>query len=148
MSKTYKFIEEFAKKYPGTVAWRKKAHAKVVDKHLNPEETVSYAFCAQKGFSSFDIFNTYAVAITNKRIIIAQKRLLFGYLFISVTPDLFNDLSIKTGIIWGKACIDTAKEVIVLSNLSKSSVDEIETNITEFMMEEKRKLTVKVGKEA
>ena len=76
------------------------------------------------------------------------SRLLFGYLFISVTPDLFNDLSIKTGIIWGKACIDTAKEVIVLSNLSKSSVDEIETNITEFMMEEKRKLTLKVGKEA
>ena len=148
MSKTYNFIQEFSKKYPGTVAWRKKAHAKVIDKHLNPEEKVSYAFCAQKGFSSFDIFNTYAVAITNKRIIIAQKRLLFGYLFISVTPDLFNDLSIKTGIIWGKACIDTAKEVIVLSNLSKSSVDEIETNITEFMMEEKKKLTVKVGKEA
>lgn len=148
MSKTYNFIQEFSKKYPGTVAWRKKAHAKVIDKHLNPEEKVSYAFCAQKGFSSFDIFNTYGVAITNKRIIIAQKRLLFGYLFISVTPDLFNDLSIKTGIIWGKACIDTAKEVIVLSNLSKSSVDEIETNITEFMMEEKKKLTVKVGKEA
>lgn len=148
MSKTYNFIQEFSKKYPGTVAWRKKAHAKVIDKHLNPEEKVNYAFCAQKGFSSFDIFNTYGVAITNKRIIIAQKRLLFGYLFISVTPDLFNDLSIKTGIIWGKACIDTAKEVIVLSNLSKSSVDEIETNITEFMMEEKKKLTVKVGKEA
>lgn len=148
MSKTYNFIQEFSKKYPGTVAWRKKAHAKVIDKHLNPEEKVSYAFCAQKGFSSFDIFNTYGVAITNKRIIIAQKRLLFGYLFISVTPDLFNDLSIKTGIIWGKACIDTAKEVIVLSNLSKSSVDEIETNITEFMMAEKKKLTVKVGKEA
>ena len=147
MSETYKQIMEHARKFPGTVAWRKKAHSKVIDKHLNPEEKVTYAFCCQKGFSSFDIFNTYAVALTNKRIIIAQKRLLFGYLFISVTPDLFNDLSIKTGIIWGKACIDTAKEVIVLSNLSKASVDEIETNITEFMMEEKKKI-IKVGREA
>ena len=147
MSETYKMILEYTKKFPGTVAWRKKAHAKVIDKHLNPEEKVTYAFCCQKGYNSLDIFNTYAVALTNKRIIIAQKRLLFGYLFISVTPDLFNDLSIKTGIIWGKACIDTAKEVIILSNLSKASVDEIETHITEFMMEEKKRI-LKVGKGA
>lgn len=147
MSETYNKIMEYAKKFPGTIAWRKKAHAKVIDKHLNPGETVTYAFCCQKGYNSMDIFNTYAVALTNKRIIIAQKRLLFGYLFIAVTPDLFNDLTIKTGIIWGKACIDTAKEVIVLSNLSKESVDEIETNITEFMMNEKRKV-IKVGREA
>ncbi len=147
MSETYKKILEYAQKFPGTVAWRKKAHSKVIDKHLNPGEEVTYAFCCQKGFNSFDIFNTYAVALTNKRIMVAQKRLLFGYLFISITPDLFNDLSIKTGIIWGKACIDTAKEVVVLSNLSKASVDEIETRITEFMMEEKKKL-IRVGKGA
>ena len=147
MGTIYKLIAEYAKKYPGTIAWRKKAHARVIEKHLNPEEHVTYAFCCQKGYSSCDIFNTYAVAITNKRIIVAQKRLLFGYLFLSITPDMFNDLSIKTGIIWGKVCIDTAKEMVVLSNVSKASMDEIETNISEYMMREKRNL-LKVGKGA
>lgn len=147
MGTIYQLISNYAKRYPSTIAWRKKAHAKVIEKHLNPEEHVTYAFCCQKGYSSFDIFNTYAVAITNKRIIVAQKRLLFGYLFLSITPDMFNDLSIKTGIIWGKVCIDTAKEMVVLSNVSKASMDEIETNISEYMMREKRNL-IKVGKGA
>lgn len=146
MSLVYEKIEEYAKKYPGTVAWRKKAHAKVIEKHLNPGEEVLYAFCCQKSFRSFEIFNTYAVVLTNKRILIAQKRILFGYLFLSITPDMFNDLTIKTGLIWGKACIDTVKEVVVLSNLSKDSVDEIETAITEYMMKEKKKY-VKIAKE-
>lgn len=139
MSKVYEMIDAYAKRYPGTIAWRKKAHAKIVEKHLNPGETVLYAFCCQRGYSSYEIFNTFAVVITNKRIIIAQKRVIFGYLFLSITPDMFNDLTIKTGIIWGKASIDTVKEVVVLSNLSKASVDEIETAVTEYIMREKKK---------
>ncbi len=146
MSTVLEKIEDYAKKYPGTIAWRKKAHAKVIEKHLNPGEEVLYAFCCQKGLSSLEIFNTYAVALTNKRILIAQKRVLFGYLFLAITPDMFNDLTIRTGIIWGKACLDTVKEVVVLSNLSKASVDEIETAITEYMMTEKKKY-VKIAKE-
>ena len=119
MGTIYKLVSDYAKKYPGTVAWRKKSHAKVIEKHLNPEEHVTYAFCCQKGYNSFDIFNTYAVAITNKRIIVAQKRLLFGYLFLSITPDMFNDLSIKSGIIWGA---DSSKEFDAVYNGKKNHV--------------------------
>lgn len=143
----YEKIMEHAKKYPKTIAWRKKAHAKVIEKHLNPGEEVLYAFCCQKGLPSWEIFNTYAVVLTNKRILMAQKRVLFGYLFLAITPDMFNDLTIKTGIIWGKACLDTVKEVVVLSNLAKDSVNEIETAITEYMMVEKKKY-VKIAKES
>lgn len=135
----YDKIMETHKRQPGGIRWRVKAHAKVIDKHLNPGEEVIFAFSAQKGLSSLEIFNTYAVAVTNKRIILAQKRLLFGYLFISITPDMFNDLTVYTGIIWGKVVIDTVKEVITLSNLSKKIVDDIETCITEVMMTEKKK---------
>ena len=39
----------------------------------------------------------------------------------------------------GKITIDTVKEKIVLTNLSKNSLDEIETTISEFMMSEKKK---------
>lgn len=135
----YQSIQENRKKNPGTIAWRTKAHSKVIESHLNPGEEVIYAFAAQKGYSSLEIFNTYAVAITNKRILIAQKRVIFGYLYISITPDMFNDLTVTTGIIWGKVLIDTVKEMIPLSNLSKQAVYEIETAITEVMMSEKKK---------
>lgn len=132
-------LKKFKSKHSSTIAWRLKAHSKVIEKHLNPGETVKYAFAAQKGFSSFDIFCTVAVVLTNNRILLAQKRLLFGYTYLAITPDLFNDITVKTGIIWGKVYIDTVKETVILSNLAKSAMDEIETEITEYMMEEKKK---------
>lgn len=70
---------------------------------------------------------------------IAQKRVLFGYSLNSITPDLFNDMQIYRGILWGKITIDTVKEVVILTNLDKKSLPEIETNISEFMMKEKKK---------
>lgn len=135
----YDKVKKFKREFPFTITWRLKAHSKVIEKHLNPNEEVLYVFAAQKGFSSFDIFSTYVIALTNKRIILAQKRVLFGYTFLTITPDMFNDLTVKSGILWGKVYIDTIKEVTVLSNISKSALNEIETEITEYMMSEKRK---------
>lgn len=135
----YEQIKEFKKKYPITIAWRLKKHAKIIEKHLNPDEKVLYCFAAQKGFSSLDIFSTYAVVLTNKRIMLARKRLLFGYFFLAITPDLFNDLTVKSYIIWCRIYIDTIKETVELSNVSKKAASEIETQITEYMMDEKKK---------
>ena len=143
MSSVYSELKKFKNKYSKTVAWRLKAHASVIEKHLNPDEYVTYAFAAQKSFNSLDLFSTYAVVLTNKRILLAQKRVLFGYLFLAITPDMFNDLTVNTGIIWGKVNIDTIKETVVLSNIDVKAVSEIETNITEYMMAEKKKYTVR-----
>ena len=117
----YEKLVEFKEKYPMTVAWRLKKHAKIVDKHLNPGEEVLYAFAAQKNESPLDIFMTYAVVLTNKRIILAQKRLIFGYFYTAITPDMFNDLTLKMGVIWGSVHIDTVKEVVKLSNIQKGA---------------------------
>lgn len=135
----YEELKKFKKKYPMTISWRLKKHAKIVEKHLNPEEEILYAFAAQKNDNPLDIITTYAVVITNKRILLASKRVLFGYFLVSITPDLFNDLSVKMGLIWGKIIIDTVKEVVTLSNIQRDALDEIETNITEYMMKEKQK---------
>ena len=137
----YTKIKEFHNKYPMTVAWRIKQHANVLQKHLNPGEEVVYAFVAQKNKQSSEIFNTNAIVLTNKRILIATKRVFFGYFFTAVTPDMFNDLSVEAGLIWGKIHIDTVKEIIELSNIQKSALREIETNVTEYMMTEKKKYT-------
>jgi hypothetical protein len=138
-NQVYKKLKEFKEKHPLTISWRIKHHAKVIETHLNPGETVTYAFAAQKNDSPYDIFMTYAVVLTNKRIILAQKRLIFGYFYTAITPDMFNDITLKSGIIWGKVLIDTVKELVVLSNIDKKALGEIETYITEYMMEEKKK---------
>ena len=139
MNNTYKKLLEFKNKYPLTISWRLKAHSRVIEKHLNPGETVNFVFAAQKGFSSIDIFSTFVVVLTNKRILLAQKRVLWGYTYLSITPDMFNDLTVHAGLIWGKVYIDTVKETVVLSNISNDALDEIETHVTEYMMTEKKK---------
>ena len=146
MNEIYEQAKMFKKKYSGTISWRLKAHSKVIEKHLNPGDRIKFVFCAQKNERSYQIFSTYMVALTNKRILLAQKRLLFGYLFLAVTPDMFNDLTVKSGIFWGKLIIDTVKENIFLSNVSKKALPMIETEITEYMMREKRKM-IKIPKE-
>ena len=138
-------VNEFIKKYPMTIAWRVKKHSKVVEKFLNPDEEVKFAFAAQKNDSTTDIFNTYVVTLTNKRIILGRKRLFFGFFYTSITPDMFNDLTVKMGIVWGKIYIDTVRELVILSNIDPKALDLIETNITEYMMNEKKKYASNVN---
>ena len=97
-----------------------------------------YAFAAQKNDNPFNIFGTAVVALTSKRILIGRKRVLLGYFLNSITPDMFNDLKISGGIIWGKVYIDTIKEFVTLSNISKNALTEIETEISNYMMEMKK----------
>lgn len=137
---------KFRRKYPLTLAFRLKAHSKILAKHLNYGEKIKYVFAAQKGTSSLDIVSTYVIAITDKRIMIARKRFVFGYFFIAITPDMFNDIKIKMGIIWAKIEIDTVKEFVVLSNIQSRAAKEIETAITEYVMKEKRKYLKKDDK--
>ena len=139
MRDVYKLVMKFKKNYKGTVAFRLKAHASVVQKHLNPDEKLLFAFCGQKNYSSFMFINSCVIALTNKRIMIGQKRLLWGYFFTAVTPDMYNDLKVRNNLIWSDIEIDTIKENIYISNLSPEGAVEIETVITSFMMKEKKK---------
>ena len=134
----YQMVRKFKREYPKTVAFRTKAHSSVIERHLNPGEEVLYAFCAQKNTSSLMIINSCAVALTNKRILIGQKRLLWGYFFTTITPDMYNDLTIGKGIIWGRVVIDTIKEVITITNIDARALDEVETSITEIMIKVKK----------
>ena len=138
----YEKALEFKRKYPLTVAWRLKEHCKLVEEYLNPGEKVKYVFVGQKNNHWYDIITTYVFVITNKRLIVASKRVLFGYFFTSITPDLFNDLKIKAGIIWGKVFIDTVGELVIISNLSKKCLNEIETYVIDNMIKEKKKFNL------
>lgn len=134
----YKRVKEFKRKYPKTIAFRLKAHAKVASQFIGEDEEVKYVFAAQKNFKSYEIINTNIVVLTNKRLVVATKRLIFGYFIKMITPDMFNDLTIKEGIIWGKVIIDSVKEKVVLSNIDPKALSEIDDNITMTMIEEKK----------
>ena len=138
MENSYVRVQKFMKKYPLTIAWRLKQHAEIIDKHLNPGEKILYVFAGQKNESSWDIFNTNIVALTNERIMVATKRVVFGYFFKSITPDMYNDLTIHKGLIFGSVMIDTIKEVLLITNLDPKALSEIETNITEIMLKQKK----------
>ena len=134
----YKKIKEFKKRYPTTISWRIKAHSKAAAEHINNDEEVLYAFAAQKLPSVFNLTSTYAIVVTDKRILLAQKRLIFGYFYYTITPDMFNDLTLKMGLFWGKVVIDTIKETVYLTFISKKALREIETVLSKYMMQEKR----------
>lgn len=146
MSDTYKLAKDFMKKYPMTVAWRIKKHCDIIDKHLNPGEKILYLFLGQKNDRAVDLVNTNVIAFTNKRIMVGTKRVVFGYFFKSITPDMYNDLSVSKGIIWGRIVIDTIKEVITITNVDARALDEIETNITEIMIKNKKEYNTNMKK--
>lgn len=132
MNSVYTMIKRFKNRYPLTIAWRLKSHAKVLEKHLNPGEEIIYAFVGQKN-SSFDLFSTSIILLTNKRILIGRDRIVFGYFLTSITPEMFNDFKVSNLIIWGKVYIDTVKEYITISCLDKRALVEIETNFSEYV---------------
>ena len=138
--KVYNLVCRFKRKYPMTVAHRLSAHCRVAASVVDRDEQVYYAFCGQKNDSYRVLFDSCVVIVTSKRIIIGQKRLLWGYKIITVIPELFNDLKLFSGLIWGKIEIDTVKEVIWISNLDKKALDEIETNVNKIMLENKRRI--------
>ena len=144
MGKVYDQVCMFKAKYPGTITWyRLRKHAKVIEDHLNPGEEPLYSFAGQKDDDFMSFINTCVVCITNKRILIGQDHIIVGYSINSVTPDLFNDLQVYRGILWGKITIDTVKETVYISNLDKKSLPEIETAVTSNMMEQKMKYGIR-----
>ena len=140
---TYKKLKEYMNKYPGGIVWRAKKHCAVIDTHINPDEEILYVFAGQKNDSFTNIFQSCVVCLTNKRILIGRKGVLWGYHLNSITPDLFNDMEVHMELIWGRVVIDTIKEVVTVSNLSKKALPEIETEISTFMMKEKQKYVKK-----
>ena len=139
MKSIYQMAVEFKKKYPKTIAFRLGKHAKVIEEHLYQGEVVSYVFCGQKNFHSYMWCNSCVVAVTDKRLVIGQKRFFWGYFFTTVTPDLYNDLKVVNNLIWSDVNIDTVSEKIYISNLDPKGAIDIQKNITKFMMEEKKK---------
>ena len=85
------------------------------------------------------MFSTCAIALTTERILIGRSRVIAGYALDSVMPYMFNDLNVRSGLFWGKICIDTAKEEVIVTKLDNLCLSEVETAISENMQRMKLK---------
>lgn len=132
--KGFEKLKRFKKKYPWTIAWRLRANYDVVRQHVNKDEKILYVFAAQKTAFRWDIFSTAVVILTDKRILVGRKRVVFGYFYDSITPDMFNDMNIRAGLLWGKLNIDTVKEVVIFQKIQKSALNELEDVISVYML--------------
>ena len=133
-------LESFQSKYFMTIGWRLEKNAQIILDHLHDDETIEYAFFFYLNANPLNILGTAVVALTNKRLLIGRDRVVVGYFFDSITPDMFNDLKVKSGIIWGKLEIDTIKEFVVFSNIDKRALTEIEKKISNFMIDGKKQI--------
>ena len=89
-------------------------------------------------FSGTEEENNYGLVDSDEEALQLIKEYwddVFGYFLDSITPDMFNDLKIKGGLFWGKVYIDTLNELVALSNISNAALPEIETQLSNYMME-------------
>lgn len=89
--------------------WGEK-HFAVISAALQSEEQVIMCFIGMHNFVSATKHDGYfAYSVTNKRIIIAQKKLI-GETLQSVALDNVNDITFSSGLMLGTVTVDTIKE--------------------------------------
>lgn len=136
----YESCLEFKRKYPLTIGWRLKKHCKVIEEHINKDEVVLFTFFGQKNASLTSPFYTTVVTFTNKRMLLGRKRFFGRYYYISITPDMLNDFTLRNGFFFGSVHVDTVKENFAMTCLSKKSLSVIEDAVSKYLVDEKLKL--------
>lgn len=103
-------------------------HFMLIEQSLQSDEEVLMCFIGLHNYvSTTKHDNNFAYAITNKRIIMAQQKVM-GQVVQSVLLDNLNDVTLNTGAIFGVLTVDTIKEkfnVCVNSRCAKSINDKI-----------------------
>lgn len=85
-------------------------HFQILVDALMPEEKVIFPFIGLHNYISMTKHdNNFAYAVTNKRIIMGQKKMV-GQLFQSINWENINDITFKSGLALGILTIDTFKE--------------------------------------
>lgn len=85
-------------------------HFALIEQALRPDEDVIMCFIGLHNYvSATKHDNNFAYAITSKRIIMAQQKMI-GQNFQTVEIDNLNDVTMSTGMLMGTITIDTIKE--------------------------------------
>lgn len=106
-------------------------HFAIIEKALSNDEKVLMCFIGLHNYISPTKHDqNYAYAVTSKRIMMAQQRVV-GQNFQSIMLSNLNDVSMRTGIVFGTITIDTIKEKFnvgvapVIANKINESIHDI-----------------------
>ncbi|WP_368258861.1 PH domain-containing protein [Enterococcus gallinarum] len=120
--------------------WTQK-HFGLLSSNLSSDEYAIFCFVGLHNYVSATKHNSnYAFAITNKRILMAQQKLV-GSNVQSIKLDLINDVTKQTGVLMGTVTVDTFKEKFNVG-VDKQSVDRIATSLNEILFELKSHIHV------
>ena len=100
-------------------------HFSLIEQALRPDEDVIMCFIGLHNYvSATKHDDNFAYAITSKRIIMAQQKLI-GQNFQTVEIDNLNDVTMSTGLIMGIITIDTIKEKfnVAVNRLAATSIN-------------------------
>lgn len=86
-------------------------HFDIVAQQLLPDETVDLTFIGLHNYVSATKHDqNYAYAVTNKRLVFAQKKTLSGETIKTVSLDRINDITFQSGMLFGVITVDTPQE--------------------------------------
>lgn len=101
---------------------------------MAPDEEVLMCFVGIHNYVSASKHDgNYAYAITNKRIIMAQKKMI-GESIQSIAFNNLNDITLSTGLLMGVIVIDTVKEVFNVG-VNKKQARKINEQIHNLLIE-------------
>lgn len=126
----------------GIAGWGKK-HFKVLEHSLASDEEARICFVAMNESGSSSGFHAYA--ITNKRILCAQKHLIAGESVKSVNLDNLNDVTFRTDLLYGYLELDTFKERLTLCFPVKMDAKRLYALINEYFSDFKKKSDSSAG---
>lgn len=110
-------------------------HFKVVEAQLQSDETVLGCFCGIHNYKSMSEHSyNYAYAITDKRIILGQKKVVGDNVHI-ISRKHINDVSKSTGVMFGIIKFDTFKETFNV-RVDKKETDSIHNLLVHRLFED------------
>lgn len=110
-------------------------HFKIIENNLMDNEKVHMTFIGLHNYiSATKHNNNFAYAITNKRIMLAQKNTIAGENFQTISLKNINDITLQSGIVYAIITVDTIKETFNIA-LNKVSGKAINSKIHEVLDE-------------
>ncbi len=112
-------------------------HFSIIQSALSTDENVIMCFMGLHNYKSPGKHDrNFAYAVTNKRIIMAQKKLI-GKNFQTIFLDNINDVTFSSSLVYGIITIDTLKEKFNVA-LDKSQANNINLKIHDVLYELKK----------
>lgn len=109
-------------------------HFTLIQDSLSADEDALMCFIGLHNYQSATKHdNNYAYTITNKRIIMAQKKVI-GESIQTVAINNLNDITLKTGMVFGVITIDTMKEVFNIA-IAKQHARNINEKIHDLLLD-------------